>query len=193
MHTAFQHNTYLLKRKILALTGQFRIFNPAGQLVLFSKQKMFKLKEDIRAYADETMSQELLLIQARQVIDFSAAYDIIDSTTGTKVGALRRKGFRSLAQDEWQVLNPQDQVVGVLKEDSLGRALLRRFLLGSLLPQDYDLMMNGQRVADFRQRFRLFGYHLDLDFSMDSAKQLDRRIGIAAAILLGTIEGKQGS
>ena len=193
MHTAFQHNQYLLKRKVLALTGQFRIFNPAGQLVLFSKQKMFKLKEDIRAYADESMSQELLLIRARQVIDFSAAYDIIDSTIGTKVGALRRKGFRSMARDEWQVLNPNDQVVGALQEDSLGRALLRRFLLGSLLPQDYDLTMNGQRVADFSQRFRLFGYHLDLDFSMDSARQLDRRIGIAAAILLGTIEGKQSS
>ncbi len=193
MHTAFRHNQYLLKRKVLALTGQFRIFNPAGNLVLFSKQKMFKLKEDIRAYADESMSHELLLIRARQVIDFSAAYDVIDSTTGTKVGALRRKGFRSMARDEWEVLNINDQVIGMLHEDSLGRALLRRFLLGSLLPQDYDLLMNGQRVADFSQRFHLFGYHLDIDFSMDPANQLDRRIGIAAAILLGTIEGKQSS
>lgn len=193
MHTAFQHNQYLLKRKILALTGQFRIFDPAGQMVLFSKQKMFKLKEDIRAFADESMTQELLLIKARQVIDFSAAYDIFDSSMQSKVGALRRKGFRSMARDEWEVLDANDQVIGVLQEDSLGRALLRRFLLGSLLPQDYDLRMNGQKVADYRQRFRLVGYHLDLDFSLDTARQLDRRLGIAAAILLGTIEGKQSS
>jgi len=30
-----------------------------------------------------------------------------------------------------------------------------------------------------------------VDFSMDSAHQLDRRLGLAAAILLAAIEGKQ--
>jgi len=42
-----------------------------------------------------------------------------------------------------------------------------------------------------KQRFNLFRYELDLDFSMDSARRLDRRIGLAAATLLAIIEGKQ--
>ncbi|MEA3351473.1 MAG: hypothetical protein U9Q82_12685 [Chloroflexota bacterium] len=193
MHSAFMHNQYLLKRQVMALAGKFRIFDPSGQLVFFSKQKMFKLKEDIRIFSDESMTQELLHIQARQVIDFSAAYDVIDSATQTKVGALRRKGFRSLARDEWEILNPNDQIIGILQEDSIGRAILRRLLLGSLLPQNYDLLISEQKVSEFRQRFRLFGYHLDLDFSQDTDQRLDRRLGIAAAILMGTIEGKQKS
>jgi hypothetical protein len=39
----------------------------------------------------------------------------------------------------------------------------------------------------------LFSYQLDIDFSDDKAHRFDRRLGIAAAILLGTIEGKQSS
>lgn len=190
---AFQHDRYLLKRQVFALTGKFRVYDPAENLVLFSEQKMFRLREDIRVYADESKAQEVLIIKARQIIDFSAAYDVIDAATGQKAGALRRKGWRSLLRDEWELLDANDQPVGMLFEDSMGRALLRRLLLGTLLPQNYDMTIGTDRVADIRQRFNLFAYRLDLDFSMDTGRKLDRRMGIAAAILLATVEGKQSS
>ncbi len=193
MHPIFEHNQYLLKRQVFALTGKFRYYDPAGNLVMFSEQKMFKLREDIRVFSDESKSQEVLQIKARQIIDFSAAYDVIDSATGQKVGTLRRKGFKSMLRDEWEVLDVNDQVIGLLFEDSMGLALLRRLLLGSLLPQNYDLTIRGQRAADLRQRFNLFRYELDVDFSMDPARTLDRRLGLAAGILLAAIEGKQSS
>jgi uncharacterized protein YxjI len=193
MHSAFQYDHYILQRQVFALTGKFRLYNPNGDLMLYSQQKMFKLKEDIRVFSDESMTQELLVIQARQIIDFSAAYDVIDPIYNTKVGVLRRKGFRSIMRDEWEVLDVYDQYLGILQEDNLTLALLRRFLLGSLLPQDYDLLIGEQRVADLRQQFNLFRYELNLDFSMDTAHQLDHRLGIAAGILLGTIEGKQSN
>lgn len=191
MHPAFQHNRYLLKRQVLALTGKFRIYDPAERLVLFSEQKMFKLREDIRVYDDENKSQEVLMIKARQIIDFSAAYDVGDSLAGQKVGALRRKGFASMLRDEWEILDVNDNVVGKLFEDSMGMALLRRFL-SSLIPQNYDIVIGESRVADLRQNFNPFTYRLNMDFSMDVSHQLDRRIGIAAGILLGVVEGRQG-
>ena len=191
MNPAFEFNAYLLKRQVLALTGKFRIYDPAGNLVLFSEQKMFRLREDIRVYGDEDKSQEMLTIKARQIIDFSAAYDVLDSASGQKVGALRRKGWKSLLRDEWEILDVNDTVVGLLFEDSMRRALLRRFLLGGWLPQNYDLALGSDRVADLRQRFNLFAYQLDIDFSMDPVRKLDRRVGLAAGILLAAIEGKQ--
>ncbi len=193
MNPAFQHNAYLLKRQVLALTGKFRIYGPSDELLLFSEQKMFRLREDIRVYGDEAKSQEVLMIKARQIIDFSAAYDVIDSGSGQKVGVLRRKGWHSLVRDQWELLDANDVLVGLLFEDSIGLALLRRFLLGSWLPQNYDITFGTERVADLKQRFNIFAYQLDLDFSMDSAHKLDRRLGIAAGILLAAIEGKQRS
>ena len=190
MYSAFMHNKYLLKRQALALTGKFRFYDPNGRLVLFSEQKMFKLREDIRVYADEGKGQEILIIKARQIVDFSAAYDVVDATTNEHVGTLRRKGLQSMLRDEWEVLNPAGQVMGTLFEDSMGLALIRRFL-ANLVPQNYDITFGQSRVADLKQRFNLFRYELDIDFSMDTANQLDRRLGIAAGILLAAIEGRQ--
>lgn len=193
MNPIFQHDRYLLKRQAFALTGKFRYYDPLGNLVMFSEQKMFKLREDIRVFSDESKAQEVLQIKARQIIDFSAAYDVIDTAYNQKVGTLRRKGFKSIFRDAWEVLDTNDQVIGKLFEDSPGLAMLRRLLLGSLLPQNYDLTINDQRVADLKQRFNLFRYELDVDFTFDTANILDRRVGLAAGILLAAIEGRQKS
>lgn len=190
MNQIFQASQYLLKRQVFALTGKFRVFDTSGRLLLFSEQKMFRLKEDIRVYSDESKTQEVLAIKARQIIDFSAAFDVIDSTTNQKVGALRRKGLASMFRDEWEVLDVNDNVLGRLFEDSMGLALLRRFL-SSLIPQNYDLLFGETRVGDFKQNFNPFTYELNIDFTMDVAHQLDRRLGIAAGILLAAIEGRQ--
>ena len=193
MNPVFEHSHYLLQRQVFALTGKFRYYDPAGNLVMFSEQKMFKLREDIRVYADEGKSQEVLQIQARHIIDFSAAYDVIDSAYNQKVGTLRRRGMQSMLRDEWEILDANGQVIGKLFEDSMGLALLRRLLLGSLLPQNYDITFGEQRVADLKQRFNMFRYELDVDFSFDPAKALDRRVGLAAGILLAAIEGRQSN
>jgi hypothetical protein len=158
---------------------------------MFSEQKMFRLREDIRVFSDESKAQEVLMIKARQILDFSAAYDVIDSATAQKIGVLRRKGLRSILRDEWEVLDANDNSAGLLFEDSVTLALVRRLLAGSLLPQNYDITIGIDRVADLKQRFNPFAYQLDLDFSLDLSHKLDRRVGIAAGILLAAIEGKQ--
>jgi len=193
MNPIFQFPSYLLHRQVFALTGKFRFYDPSGNLVMFSEQKMFKLREDIRVYSDESKTQEVLSIKARQIIDFSAAYDVVDTAYNQKVGTLRRQGWNSMLRDEWQVLDANDNQIGVLFEDSMGMAMLRRFLLGSWLPQNYDITLDEMRVADLKQNFNLFRYELNLDFTLDPSQRLDRRLGIAAGILLAAIEGRQSS
>ena len=193
MNPIFQFPTYLLKRQAIALTGKFRVYDPAGRLVMFSEQKMFRLREDIRVYDSEDKSREVLSIKARQIMDFSAAYDVVDTEMNQKVGVLRRKGLRSILRDEWAVLDANDRLIGQLFEDSIPLALLRRLVLGSWLPQNYDMTVGEARVADLKQNFKLFRYELNLDFSMDTTNRIDRRVGIAAGILLAAVEGKQDS
>jgi uncharacterized protein YxjI len=188
----FEHSSYLVRRKVFTLLGAaFHVYGPEGQVILYSRQKAFKLREDIRLYDGEDMQRELLSIHARQIIDFSAAYDVLDSGTGAPVGALRRRGLRSVMRDEWIILDPLDQQIGTIREDSVGLALLRRFLT-NLVPQRYTVEVGGRVVAELRQRFNPFILKLELDFSGDPGGQLDRRLGIAAGILLCAIEGRQG-
>lgn len=182
---------YTIRRKVFTFLGaKFHIYGPDGQLVFFSKQKAFKLKEDIRLYSDESMQTEVLSIQARQIMDFSVAYDIFDPIQGVKVGALKRKGWSSMIQDSWIIMDGNDQEIGKISEDSTLLALLRRFVV-NLIPQSFIGEARGQQVFRFSQRFNPFVLKIDLDFSTDTTNLLDRRIGIAAATLLCAIESRQ--
>jgi hypothetical protein len=78
-----------------------------------------------------------------------------------------------------------------MQEDSAQRALLRRLLLGAWLPQRYDISIGDTLSAEFDQEFNLLRYELVLDFKPGLSRPLDRRLGIAAAILLAAIEGRQ--
>lgn len=189
----FQHSNYLIRRKVFKLFGgAFHVYDPAGQVVLFASMKAFKLKEDIRLYDNEEKHAELLLIQARRVLDFSAEYDVTDSQTGEKVGVLKRKGLKSMVRDEWIVMDRTDQPIGSIKEDSTAMALIRRFIpFANLIPQEYAGEIRGAPVCSFKQNFNPFVMKISLDFSSDVNRLLDRRLGLAAAVLLCAIEGKQ--
>lgn len=188
----YTHTQYLLRRQFAKLFGAtFRIYDPAGQLVFFVQQKAFKLKEDIRVFSDESQGTEMLSIKARQILDFEAAYDVFDSLTGQKVGALKRKGWKSLIRDEWIVMDPQDRELGKIVEDNPSLALVRRFLT-NLVPQNFDVLYGPKKVLDLRQHFNPFLYKMDVDFSVDSTAAMDRRLGIAAAVLITAVEGRQG-
>lgn len=187
----FGHQKYLLKKRILVMLGaKLNIYDPSGNMVMVVQQKAFKLREDIRVYSDEGFTQEVLSIKARKIMDFSAAYDVVDPIRNEKVGVLRRKGWSSIVRDNWEVLDAMDVKRGEITEDNMMLALIRR-LLTNLVPQNYDMVFDGTKVADFGQGFNPFAYHLNIDFSMDTGKKLDPRLGIAAAVLLATLEGRQ--
>jgi len=195
---SFQHDRYLFRRKVLRVFGgEFDIYDPNGNMVLYSEQKSFKLKEDMRLYSDKSKSNELLTIKAKQILDIGATYDVVDPQSGAAVGALRRKGLKSImARDEWLFLDPQGQEIGMIQEDRLLLGLVRRLLsmvgfLALLLPQRYTVSIEGRPVAFIKQHFNPLVLKYTLDLSPDYEKRLDRRLAIAGGILLCAIERRQ--
>ncbi|MCW7469251.1 hypothetical protein [Leptospira kanakyensis] len=188
----YTFNKYFAKKSFLKIFGgEIRIFDESkNKLLFFVKQKAFKLKEDISVYADETKTKELLKIKARSVIDFSAIYDVVDVTSNEAIGSLRRKGFKSILKDSWEILDTKDQVIGSIDEDSMFKAILRRFLT-NLIPQSFFITLNKNQVGVLKQTFNPFVPQFNIDFSSDNANALDRRMGIAIVILLQIIEGRQ--
>jgi len=149
------------------------------------------LKEDLRVYRTEAMAEEVMKIKARQILDISATYDVFDSETNEKIGALRRRGLKSILKDEWVILDAQDNEIGTIKEESLFFALVRRFLIAILFPQSYKCFLGEKQVASYKQNFNPFVMKISIDFSYDPEHAFDRRLGIAAGLLLCGIEGKQ--
>ena len=71
MSAVFEMNQYLVQEKFLKIFGNtFWIKDLQGNVIAYSKQKAFKLKEDIILYTDDSMTQPLLQIKARSVIDW---------------------------------------------------------------------------------------------------------------------------
>lgn len=134
LHSAFKHRKYVFRRKVFKLFGgAFHVYDESENLVFYSKQKPFKIREEFHVYSDESQREELLTIKTPQILDFSPTYSVYDATTGENVGALRRKGLKSIFKDEWIFLSNERQEIGKLTEINKKRAFLSRLV--SLFPQ----------------------------------------------------------
>ncbi len=188
---AFAHDQFWVRKKFFTLfSPKFYFYDAQNRLIAFVKQKAFKLREDIRVYSDEGMSSELLHIQARRIIDWSAAYDVRDSLTQQKVGALKRKALQSLVRDEWVIMDANDMEVGRIQEDSTLLGLLRRFIT-ALIPQGYTFTLRGREIGSAKQNFNFFLPKMTVDLTADPSRDFDRRLAVAAVALLMAIEGRQ--
>lgn len=193
MSQLLQQDRYVIREKFWKFFGnKFWLRDEQGQLHGFCKQKPFKLKEDIRLYADESMSDELLKISARSIIDAWGGYDITDSRSGEPLGSARRKALKSLFRDSWTLFDPSGNEIGKLVEDSAGKALLRRFIpMGALFPQKFHIETAGaSQPVTLRQKFNPFIRRLVVD--IPPSHPFDRRFVAGVALLIAAIEGRQG-
>ena len=192
---AFAGEAFTVRRKVFKLFGAaFHLLDQSGNVIGYSKQKAFKLKEDIRIYTDDSMQTELLTIQARQVIDWGASYDVFDPRAGQAVGSLRRKGWKStLVRDEWSVFGPHGNEIGLVQEEGSVLAFLRRWVdfVSFLSPEKFQVLVGGTPVARFRQHFNPFVYKLSVAFTPNMAQYIDPRLVLAGSILIAAIEGRQ--
>jgi len=86
--------------------------------IAYVKQKMFKLKEDINIYNDETKSKVNYKIKADRWLDFSAAYTFSDEQ-GIEFGKIARKGWRSLWKATYEIIdNKQEKQYAINEENA---------------------------------------------------------------------------
>jgi uncharacterized protein YxjI len=169
---------------------------PAGGPVAFVRQKKMAIKEDIRFFADEQESEELFRIKARSMFDIGGArYDVTDPT-GAPIGVLEHAFKQSLFRSTWKVTDADGGEVVTAQERSLPMAIARRavdFLpeVGGLIPIPYnfDLLMDGSVIGHMNRKFQLRDRYV-LDLSGDHDRRLDRRLAIALAIGLDTLQNR---
>ena len=190
LYPAFQHNQYLFRRKVFKLFGgAFHVYDESENLLFYSKQKAFKLREDFRVYSGERQAEELLTIKTPQILDIGATYNVQDTTTGEAIGAIRRKGLKSMVKDEWIFLSNDGREMGRLTERSIAGAFLSRFI--SLVPQTYVIVSaDGREIAEIKQHFNPFVLKYTMRI-VEPRPSIDRRLLISSGILLASIERRQ--
>lgn len=182
---------YQIRKKVIAISGKYWIEDRQGNILGFSKQKLFKLKEDIRIYSDENMNYELFRIMQKQILDITGNFAVIDSQTNIQLGFVKRKGLKStFIKDEWQIFNAANQLVGEISEGT-GRGLARKYTggIGKLIPEKVTLSIQGRPVAEIKQKFKIIGDIWEID-CRNIPQDFDRRVLLACIILMGLIERK---
>ena len=105
-----------LSFKIAAFAPQFSIKDANGNLVAYVKQKLFRLKESVTVFADESQTQPLYTLNADRVLDFSARYHFADQR-GAPLGSVKRQGMRSLWKTHFDILEGDLPVMTIQEEN----------------------------------------------------------------------------
>ena len=188
----FQQDRFFARQRVFSFSPQFYFLDANGNTLAFLRKKVFTWKDEIRVFTDKTQSLELLYIKARKIIDWGTAFDVTDSINHQKVGALKRRPWKSLLRKEWIIMDANDQEIGKMQEDSLFLATIRRYLT-NVIPQSYTFDLGGQEIGTARQNWNFFAPKMDVDFTSDPGKRLDRRLVAAAIVLLMAVEGRQSA
>ena len=111
-----------LSFKIIAIAPQLSVTDAGGRLLLYVKQKAFKLKEKVTVFADQEQTRPLYSIGADRIIDFQAQYDIT-TAAGGQIGAVKRRGMRSIWRAHYDVLRGGTAVLTIREANPWIRVL----------------------------------------------------------------------
>lgn len=125
-----------LRFRLISLGPQINVLDAGGRSVAFVKQKVFRLREDVEVYTDESRQTLLWRMKADRIIDWSAAYRITDAGDGL-LGTLRRKGGRSLWRATYVITDQNEQAIGGIHEKDPWTKVLDGLL--SIIPLVGDL------------------------------------------------------
>jgi len=188
------------KFKIGTLANDFVATDASGTTVAYVRQKMFKLKEDILIYSNESKSDTLFRIKADRWLDFSAAYSFTDKE-GKEMGKIVRKGWRSIWKTSYELVDQNQNIQYHVNEENawvkvweslLGEVPLLGMFTGYFFNPAYLVTdLNGKVVAKIKKQASFFGRHFEVSKLADIDQDDQERImlGLMMMILLERRKG----
>jgi uncharacterized protein YxjI len=181
--------------KLSTLANDFTATDASGRVVAYVRQKMFKFKEDISIYSDETKTRVNYKIKADRWLDFSAAYSFLDEN-GREFGKVARKGWRSLWKAEYEIIDQFQTAQYVIREENawvkvmdslLGEIPVVGMFTGYMFNPSY-IVTNKQNeiIVRLKKLPSFFGREFEVDKvgSMDSDDDDRIMLGLMMMILL---------
>ncbi len=174
--------------KTFSIAPQISVKDADGREICYIKQKLFKLKEHVRVFTDSSMSTVLAEINADKIIDFSATYTFSDAS-GNPIGAVRRKGMRSLWRTHYEVLEGGVQVQTIREGNAWTKVLdgvfgelpLLGIFSGYLFHPYYDVLdPQGKPLLTLHKRAAF----LEGKFELKEHIKVDNDITILLSLLM---------
>src|SRR5918997_5336180 len=126
-----QYDRFILRQRFRPVVNEYEFSLPQGNIdepgppFCFVRQRRFTFKEDIRFYADDSRSVEIMSIKARQRFDPRARYDVT-AADGSKIGEIQKVFGASLLRSTYRLYDATGGELATASEQSLSIAIFRR-------------------------------------------------------------------
>lgn len=189
-----------LKFKLTTLSSDFTITDRNENSLAYVRQKMFKLKEDVVVFNNESKSQENFRIRANQWIDFNASYAITDSF-GKNLGKIARKGMRSIWKATYNIFDQNDTQKYKVQEENawvkvldgmVGEIPIIGMFTGYFLNPSYIVHdNNGKEIYRLKKMPSFFGRKFQLDQLNDIADE-EETLVVLSLMMMVLLERAKG-
>ncbi len=188
------------KFKVTTFSNDFVATDALGNSVAYVKQKMFKLKEDISVFDDESQTSLAYKIKADRWLDFSAAYSFFDNN-GSEIGKIVRKGWRSIWKAEYHLIDQFGKSQYTISEENgfvkvmdsiLGSVPLIGIFTGYFFNPSYIVKdSKGYEIVRLTKEASFLGRHFQLNKvgAMDNDDDDRIMLGLMMMILLERSRG----
>ncbi len=188
----FAHDGFRLDQLIRPVTNLYKVSalapgDEAGAPVAFVRQKKLAIREDLRFFADESESEELFRVKARQVVDVGGRYDVT-TAAGERIGVLQRRFAQTLLRTTWAILDADEGALAEVTESSTARAILRRVVDVPLL-YHFSIVVDGRQVGEVRRVFTLRDRYV-MTLGGDIDRRIDRRLAVALLVVLDALQAR---
>ncbi len=188
------------KFKIGTFANDFTASDKTGKTLAYVRQKMFKLKEDIQVFSDESKSNQVYRIAADRIIDFNAVYTFFDEDDNI-IGKVGRKGRKSILKAHYNIFDEEGNNDYSIEEENpwakLWDALLSEVpILGILTgyffnPRYAVKNNNGEIIARLSKEKSFFGRTFKLDEVGEFQAGDDERM-MLALMMMSLLERRRG-
>ncbi len=183
----FDSTTYLLRGRLFP-NSSFDIIDPCGNIVLRAKPPAI-----ISSGKSIFSMQGAELVACLNKISFEDAYfsgvyryEFKDILTSQIIGGLKgNRNKKSSEGVEWQILDPQMMQIGRIEQEATppnvryGGKPMNDIMIG---------FIGDEKVFLFKVNINTFRFEMSADFSMDGSGMLDRKLGIALAVLFASMK-----
>jgi uncharacterized protein YxjI len=196
---------FLIQQKITFLINRYAIYEAddngnQGAMIALAEQKRFAFKEKINFFTGEDKQQVAFYVQARQVIDLGARYDVYDPA-GNVLGVLGKDFKSSLIRSTWNVYRAGQEDVPVLKVQERSQALAVFRRIWQVLPYlsdfpfflkyhfDFTDPANGAISATYNKTTTIRD-HYQLSITGGTAETIDPRVLLALGVMMDALQSR---
>jgi|SRR5688572_2716077 hypothetical protein len=188
-----------LSFKIVAVAPQIAVTDASGALLLYVRQKLFKLREAVTVFGDQAQTRPLYTIAADRVLDFSARYHVA-TAAGEPVGVVQRQGMRSFWKAHYDVTRDGAPVLQLREENPWVKVLDGLFgeipLLGMLSgylfhPAYLATRPDGGPALRVRKQAALWEGRYEIT-RLGELSAEDEELGLLAVLMLLLLERSRG-